>query len=71
MSSTGTVSQRKLALIAIATFVAGSAQAARIVIGEGGDLALVAAVCFMLVFLISAWQFFRNSRHPPQTATAR
>jgi hypothetical protein len=65
------MSQRALALGAIASFVAGGAHVVRIATGEGGELAVVAIACFTLTVVVSTWKFFQNARQSSQTATAR
>ncbi len=64
MPSSGGLSQRRLALLTIASFVGGSAQIWEIIAGEGGNSEVIATVCFTFAFAASAWQYFQNFRQP-------
>ena len=46
--------------IIIAACIAGSIQAYRVIIGEGGSLGMIATVAWLLVILISGWQLRRS-----------
>jgi hypothetical protein len=54
------LSRRRQWLVVGAATVAGSIQAYRVAIGDGGTLGLVAALGWLVVLLVSGWQLHRT-----------
>jgi hypothetical protein len=53
---TDSASQRRQWLVIVAASIAVSIQAYRVAIGEGGSLAVIASIAWLIVILISGWQ---------------
>jgi hypothetical protein len=54
--------QRRCWLIVVTVCLAGSLQAYRVVIGEGGTLEVIASGAWLFVILISGWELYQSRR---------
>lgn len=61
MNHTDGTSRRKQVCIAGAAGIAGSIQTLRIARGEGGAMAIISALSFLVVLVLIGWQLYRES----------